>query len=351
MYNLNTISLLNSYIKLIFPKVYDELEIWKVKASCCPDNTLFTQAMSSIDKKGFHALGGSVFALYPGADCDNLVKLIVAYQTISDYLDNLCDRAGVLDEDSFSQLHIATVDALEVEGSFHDYYKYYHYKDDGGYLIALVEECKHQISKLPAYELVAKDIMNFANLYSGLQTYKHLSFDTREKKLFQWSKTNMGTLKGLFPWEFCAATGSTLGIFVLFAAASNPILKPQDVLEIKEAYFPWLCGLHILLDYFIDYNEDIENKDLNFVQYYNESIEVSNRLNFFIENSLKKVSTLKYPLFHKTVVYGLLAMYLSDEKAYSSNLKDTSKRIISSQNIKAKLMHGLCKKLRQKSII
>ena len=32
----------------------------------------------------------------------NAIKFIVAYQTISDYLDNLCDRSTSLDPDDFS---------------------------------------------------------------------------------------------------------------------------------------------------------------------------------------------------------------------------------------------------------
>ena len=43
------------------------------------------------------------------------IRFIVAYQTISDYLDNLCDRSTSLDPKDFSALHEAMKDALTIE--------------------------------------------------------------------------------------------------------------------------------------------------------------------------------------------------------------------------------------------
>lgn len=350
-HKIGTASLLKKYIVDVFPMVDKELKTWRGRALSCPDTNLRLQALSSIDNKGFHARGGSVFSLYPGVDTPTMVKLIVAYQTISDYLDNLCDRAGCQDEKAFSYLHLAMTDALECTVITHDYYKYYPWNDDGGYLLSLVKTCKDQVMKLPGYNLVKEDVLYLAKLYSCLQTYKHLSLDIREKKMFQWTKVHIENFENILPWEFWAATGSTLGIFMLFAASSTQTLTPCEIKMIREAYFPWICALHILLDYFIDYNEDLENGDLNFVRYYKSTGELEERLMHFIRGSFLKAASLHYPDFHAIVVKGLLAMYLSDGKAMSSNLIGTTKYIISSQDIKLKLMHKLCKHLRNKKII
>jgi tetraprenyl-beta-curcumene synthase len=47
---------------------------------------------------------------------------VVALQTISDYLDNLCDRRGS-PTGRFRQLHLAMTDALDPAGETHDYYR------------------------------------------------------------------------------------------------------------------------------------------------------------------------------------------------------------------------------------
>ena len=102
-----------------------------------------------------------------------MIHFIVAYQTISDYLDNLCDRADVRDKPAFRCLHLALSDAATPDEVYNDYYKYYPYKDDGGYLKTLVKECKGVINYLPTYDLI-RDKLNFLiGLYCDLQVYKH----------------------------------------------------------------------------------------------------------------------------------------------------------------------------------
>jgi tetraprenyl-beta-curcumene synthase len=120
---MNTISLLKRFITYIFPIVDMELEKWKEESLLCPDKLLSTQAVSSITNKSFHAQGGSIFALYPGVNAESLTRLIVSYQTISDYLDYLCDRAGIEDEDAFFSLHLSMTDALNPGHEHHDYYR------------------------------------------------------------------------------------------------------------------------------------------------------------------------------------------------------------------------------------
>lgn len=348
---MGTSGLISTFIKDIFPLVDNELNIWKAKASKSPDRVLATQALSSIRDKSFHAQGGSFYALYPGVDSNISVKLIVAYQTISDYLDNLCDRAEVYDEQAFSYLHLAMTDALDAGIDIHDYYKYYPYNNDGGYLPSLVNECRRCISKLPSYYLVKDSAIYYAKLYSNLQVYKHLKLETREKKMFDWAYSHVSTYPGIMPSEFCAASGSTLLIFMLFSLSSKPSISGAEIEAIKGTYFPWICGLHIMLDYFIDYNEDIKNKDLNFVQFYKNQDELLERLRLYIDKSEQMVKTLYNPHFHKTIIKGLLAMYLSDKKADEKNLRWITESLISSQGIKFKILFALCKRLRANGVI
>jgi len=86
--------LITRFVKNIFPQVNQALEHWRKLAAEIPDPVLRKQALSSIRAKRFHCQGGSIYALYPGVNQEVMVGFIVAFQTISDYLDNLCDRAG-----------------------------------------------------------------------------------------------------------------------------------------------------------------------------------------------------------------------------------------------------------------
>jgi tetraprenyl-beta-curcumene synthase len=74
------------------PRVHAELRAWTDRARKIPSPGLREQALSSIAAKAFHCEGGGVYSLLAGDHSREAVRFIVAYQTMSDYLDNLCDR-------------------------------------------------------------------------------------------------------------------------------------------------------------------------------------------------------------------------------------------------------------------
>jgi tetraprenyl-beta-curcumene synthase len=340
------IPLICKMLKTMMPAVDRELDRWRQLAERIPNTELKVQALASIEKKRFHCVGGGVYALYPGAGFAGAIKFIVAFQTISDYLDNLCDRAGVQDEKAFRQLHLAMADAVDPHAPLHNYYKLYPSKDDKGYLESLVAYCRKVVEKLPSYEIVLERMRWLVSLYAELQVLKHGPTGLRGNKLRQWAAPLEALYPGITTWEYCAAAGSTLGVFLLFAAAQRPGVTTSEAEALLSAYFPWICGLHILLDYFIDAEEDRKEGDFNFTSYYTSAEECCGRLSHFIGQSLHKCAGLEYGGFHETVVRGLLAMYLSDAKALNSTNGRISKRLIRLGGRKAMLYWNACRALR-----
>ena len=84
-----------TYFK-VFPAVRNYLNHWKIQAQQIPNLELRKQACSSIEDKQFHCEGGSIYGLLARRHCQEAIEFIVAYQTISDYLDNLCDSEALL---------------------------------------------------------------------------------------------------------------------------------------------------------------------------------------------------------------------------------------------------------------
>lgn len=344
-------TLVAKYVKTVFPEVDKELARWAGISKDAEDHVLSKEAFSSIRHKRFHAQGGCVYSLYPGVAMDNAIKLITAFQTISDYLDNLCDRTGVKDEQAFRQLHLSMLDAVDMEHGIHDYYKYYPYKKDNNYLYLLVNECRQQILKLPSYSRISDTVIKYVSLYSDLQVYKHLPGNIREARLIEWANKYLPHYPGISCWEFSAAAGSTLGMFVLFSAASDKALTPEDVKTMDNTYFPWVCGLHILLDYYIDAEEDLQTDDLNFTTYYKNIKQCEERISVFIENALKSCTSLRYPKFHLTVIKGLLAMYISDPKARLAMHRTMSRSLIKKAGIETNIYYKICRMLRALKIL
>ncbi|KEO83717.1 tetraprenyl-beta-curcumene synthase family protein [Tumebacillus flagellatus] len=308
-------TLLRRSFRDVLPASARELKHWHDRAASIPDPELQRQALMSLTTKRFHADGGTVYAT--AADpkhLHTLVKLIVAFQTISDYLDNLCDRSTSLDPADFRQLHQAMLDAVTQNGDLHDYYAHRLEKNDGGYLQSLVTACRECIASLPQYPLVQDGVLQLVGLYCDLQVHKHVRVEEREPRLQNWFAGHSAVFSELTWYEFSAATGSTLGMFMLFLAASDETLTAVDVQRILHAYFPWIGGLHILLDYFIDQEEDLEGGDLNFVAYYESQEQAYARIRAFASRSLQAIDDMPSPRFHRLVLQGLVGMYFSDAK-------------------------------------
>ena len=339
----------------VLPRVSREMRRWEQSLTLQADWPLLQQALSSLSRKRFHAQGGSFYALYsPNADCSkNLVTLIVALQTISDYLDNLCDRGGVYDEAAFRCLHKAITASLTCgPAREHDYYRFYPAKNDGGYLEALVAQCRTCTGSLPAYREVQPEILHLASLYNDLQVYKHLNPLVRASRLKRWFREKAAPTKPpLQWWEFAAACGSTLAIFALFGLAARPGTGPREAGRVVSAYFPWVCGLHILLDYWIDQDEDIRGGDFNFAACYPSPASAVERLRLFLDKALEETAKLDRPSFHHTVILGLLAVYLSDPKVKSQNLQGQANTLLSAGGGRAKLYYRLSLLLRRLGVL
>ncbi len=306
--------LLYRVYRYVNPLLEREFSCWYQQAQAIPDPELRKQAIASMDTKKFHCQGGSVYAVQAVSHVSTLVPLIVAYQTISDYLDNLCDRSTSLDPDDFRQLHRSMQDALTPSAPLQDYYLYRNEKDDGGFLARLIRTCQQKVSELPSYAKVQEYILHYSNLYSDLQVYKHISPEKRETALLTWWEQHRQQYPQIYWQEFSAVTGSTIGIFSLFCLATESDVDEQTVKKIDQAYFPWICGLHILLDYLIDLEEDRVGGDLNFVSYYQSDEEAANRLQMFIQQAKASIKGLPNPQFHGMIVDGLVAFYLADSK-------------------------------------
>ena len=335
------------YIFKTLPRVKKLLRCWETRANQCKDPELKKQALASVHTKAFHCHGGAVYAVNCGSMEYIILRLIVAYQTICDYLDNLCDRAGSTDGKAFEQLHRSLFDALTPGSVSTDYYLYYPYKNDSGYLLQLVNECRSCVQQLPSYAKVYPEIIKLARWYTDLQVKKHLHQERREQVLQQWCHENLNSYPGVLWQEFAAASGSTLAIFALFTLAANKDGSARAQNQVMQAYFPWICGLHILLDYYIDQEEDRQGGDLNFIFYYQDESQMSERLSLFVKNSLFAANTTPLPVFDKTIVHGLLAMYLSDKKVDKYRLRQEADYLMNQAGTGAKNVYHICRLVRK----
>jgi tetraprenyl-beta-curcumene synthase len=163
------------YITGILPQVQKLLRKWEKTAAQCYDLELRKQALASLKSKAFHCQGGAVYAALCPEQEMLLIRLITSYQTLCDYLDNLCDRVGVDSQPAFRLLHASLFDALTPGSCLRDYYALYPFKDDSGYLHSLVKECQWCTEQLPQFSMVRGRIMELIAILIAILTF--LSFN------------------------------------------------------------------------------------------------------------------------------------------------------------------------------
>ncbi|SDH64235.1 tetraprenyl-beta-curcumene synthase [Alteribacillus persepolensis] len=324
-------TLMYKIYKEVIPEVHQILGSWKKRAEDIPDPELREHALGSIDKKAFHCEGGGVYALLTRKEKrTDLLQFIVAYQTISDYLDSLCDWSDSQDPEDFRLLHTSMKHALDPDAKNDtDYYKLHQAQDDGGYLKELVATCQTMLKTFPGFSHAQEEMEELSAYYRDLQVYKHVAKEDREPLLQDWFQKYNKRLPEMTWYEFGACAGSTLGIFTLAAYASRSHIANVQAQSIKQAYFPYVQGLHILMDYFIDQEEDIRDGELNFCAYYEDEETLVKRVRYFKEQAMKSVEKLPDATFHAMIIKGVVAIYLADDKVQTNPaLKATANRFI-----------------------
>jgi tetraprenyl-beta-curcumene synthase len=298
----------------VLPTVRSYLSTWRSEATEIPNLELRRQALASLNTKQFHCEGGGLYGLLAQAHWQEAIKFIVAYQTISDYLDNLCDRSTSLDPQDFRALHESLLQALTPTAACTNYYRARDDQEDGGYLQRLVKTCQDCLRQIPNYPKIAPTLQQLASYYCDLQVHKHVRVEERVPRLKTWFSRHQDRLPEMSWYEFSASAGSTLGVFCLVSSAFNPDFSEDLTQQVERSYFPWVQGLHILLDYLIDQQEDRANGDLNFCFYYPTKDEMMARFRHFLEQATQSVARLPHPRFHKMINQALLGVYLSDHK-------------------------------------
>jgi tetraprenyl-beta-curcumene synthase len=332
----------------VLTHVERELSGWMQQARRIPDPELRHQALASLARKRFHCAGGAVYALAAGPALGPAVRFIVALQTISDYLDNLCDRSPAAGGPDFRQMHLALRDAvLPGPAPLADYYRLHPHREDGGYLASLVTVCRREVSALApgAAQAFSSQAAILIERYSALQEYKHLPAG-REDAVRRWASALADGEAGLAWWEAAAAAGSTLGVFALYAAAASHRLDTPAAQRLVTAYFPWVTALHILLDYWIDRDEDRRGGDMNFTRYYAGAGAAARRLQAIARLARRRVADLPDAWFHRVVVAGLPALYLSDPKAAQPALRRHAVRLLGSAGPATWLLYATARCLR-----
>lgn len=318
------------------PATSREIAGWRARAQEIPDEALRKDALGSIACKRDHAEGSAFFWTLPSHRNLDLLRLLVAYQTIWDFLDDVSERDT--DAENARQLHLALVEALDPGAPVSDYYRYCRWKDDGGYLRALVETCQVGCSKLPSYPLVRPYVLAGVEMCS-IQSLNHdPDPQQRDLKLRAWAQRNAPDDETDVAWHELAAAASGFTPHPLLALAAESSCEESEIVATAAAYFPWLSLAITMLDSYADQLEDALSGRHSYVSHYEGRDTAVRRLCEIVSRSAREIQSLRANSRHTIVLACMVAMYLSRDSANAPNLRRDTRAIAASGGALTRLL-------------
>ena len=305
-----------------------EIHIWRGRALLIPDAPIREDALKSIERKRGHTDGAALFWILPRHRDLNLLRLLVAYEIIWDFLDSANERAARAGPANGRQLHLALIEALDPVAPISDYYRYHPWQEDGGYLCALVEACRRGCAALPSYGRVRPLVVREATRAQVLALNHDTDPAARDAALMEWAAKEFKGEQELSWFELSGAASASLTVHAFLALAAEWTCTDADVAHTCAAYFPWLSAATTMLDSYVDQAEDALNGDHRYIAHYSSRARAGKRVGELVTRSAFEARGLRNGHRHAVIAACMIAMYLSKDSARTPEMRASTAGLV-----------------------
>jgi tetraprenyl-beta-curcumene synthase len=330
-----------SYWLTVFPLVCLHIARWQRRARRIPDPVLRHLALAALSEKRGNIEGAAAFAAFaPIGKRRKVIRALSAFQASYNLLDMLGEQPSEDPVRDGERLHNALLFALgwpsptTVAGGLDpgvhalDWYEHHPQREDGGYLDELLAECRNAFVGLPHYTAAAPAARAAAERIVAFQSLNLSEAQGDHTALEEWARTATPPGAGLQWWETAAAAGSSLGVHALIACAADAELSVDEATTLERAYFPWIGGLHSLLDNLIDKREDEAAGHRSLVEYYGPE-RAAQRMRWMAEQATALARDLPHSRRHTVMLAAMIGNYLATPEAHSPQLEPVSQAVLS----------------------
>ncbi|HEV7529646.1 MAG TPA: DUF2600 family protein, partial [Solirubrobacteraceae bacterium] len=275
-----------------------------------------------------HTDGAALFWILPRQRDPNLLRLLVAYEIIWDFLDCVNERGACEGTDNGRQLHLALIEALDPAAPMSDYYRYHPWRDDGGYLRSLVETCRHSCAALPSYGRVRPLVVREARRAQVLALNHSTDPLDRDAALEAWADREFSDEQRMSWFELSGAASASMTVHAFLALAAQPDCTDVDVRRTRAAYFPWLSAATTMLDSYVDQVEDELNGDHRYIAHYSSEALAGERVRELVTRSAREARRLDNGHRHAVIAACMVAMYLSKDSARTPDMRASTASIV-----------------------
>lgn len=284
-----------------------------------------------------------MFSILPRNRNVDLLRLLVAYEIIWDFLDNVNERTASVGIKNGLQLHRALVDAIDLTRPISDYYKHIPTYDDSSYLYTLVAACRRNCAALPSYGRVRTALVREA--VRGMVCALNHDLDPihRDARLKAWAATESAATGQALWFELTGAASTNLTVFALLALASEAACSDDAITRASHAYFPWISVLTSMLDSYVDQFDDASSGNHSYIAHYPTPQLAIKRMRRLIRRCLAEASSLDQAERHIVIAGCMFAMYLSRDTAMAPGLRTTTMQLIQSGGSLTRFLYPILK--------
>ncbi len=336
-----------------------ELRRWRARAATAPDGPLRADALRALATKRANLDGAALFWTLPRTRSPELLRLLVAFEALADYLDCASERcagagerwpqctgeqcagagkqcancagkrcAGAGGVASGLQLHRALGEALEPGAPLCDHYRHHPWRGDGGYLPVLLAACRGGCVRLPAYTpAVRTRAVHAARLAQVLGLNHEPDPAARDVALAAWAGRHARTWEELEWFESTAAASGWLTVLALLALAAAGEAGERRAQAVYAAYLPWISLAGTMLDSYADRAQDVGEGEHSYVAHYPRPLQDARRVSELVGAARRRARALPDGARHAVVVASMTAMYLSKESARAPPTRASTRRL------------------------
>jgi tetraprenyl-beta-curcumene synthase len=304
-----------------------EVEGWRGLANAIPDDSLRADALEALECKRPMVDGAAMFSTLAHSRSPELLRLLVAYQVLADYLDCTNESAASHGIRNGLQLHRALIDAIDPARPPSDYYRYHPWREDGGYVQALVECCRQTAARLPSFAQAQPLAARAAHLTTVLALNHEPDPALREVELKAWAAFHFPEGGALTWFELAAGASAWLTILALLAFAADTDREQSEAEATYAAYLPWASLAGTMLDSYADEAEDREAGAHCYIAHYTDATGAIARVGELIATALAKVADLPNGERHQVLISCMVAMYLSKDSARTAENLTSTRRL------------------------
>jgi tetraprenyl-beta-curcumene synthase len=308
------------------PAVSRETLAWRVRAGAAPDAPLREDALDALGRKRGHIDGAALFWILPRRRNRRLLALLVAYEIIWDFLDNVNERGAASGLRNGRQLHRALSDGLDPSGRISEHYRYHPWRDDGGYLRALVELCRESCRSLPSYERIRDLVLQEATRSLVLAINHDPDPVRRDRSLQAWAQSELAARCDATWFELTGAASASLTVHALLALASEPGCRERAVAATHAVYGRWVSTVATMLDSYVDQAEDAASGDHSYIAHYRDEAAVE-RVCALVRQAAQQAQALNDGARHAVLLASMVALYLSKDSARVPPLRSSTRAL------------------------